>query len=108
MTCDRAGTSEGINYLSPDPIVGDGLRTLPGITPGTWTVAGLLPASGEVFEWFRWEAGLEELSYTELTRLITMSAPQQEYRFYPVRDFSKDPGDPFAGGGVLRRRDLQR
>ena len=98
MTCDRAGTSEGINYLCPDPIAGDGLRTLPGITPGTWTVAGLLPASGEVFEWFRWEAGLEELSYTELTRLITMSAPQQEYRFYPVRDFSKDPGDPFAGG----------
>lgn len=47
IICDRTGTSEGINYCSSTMVEIDGLRTLPHIVTGLYTVAGLIPLSGE-------------------------------------------------------------
>ncbi len=98
MTLDRAGTSEGINYIAETPLSLTQIRTLPSLIADTWTVAGLLPATGEVFEWFKKSSGLTARSYHDVTRLITKSIPQQDYVFYPVRDTSRTLGDQFFGG----------
>ena len=44
--CDRAGSSEGINFCTSKPIFGEGLRTLPSPIPGLWNVSSLIPNSG--------------------------------------------------------------
>jgi len=47
ILCDRTGTSEGLNFCSASPVQIEGLRTLPHIVSGLYTVAGLIPLSGE-------------------------------------------------------------
>ncbi len=98
MTCDRAGTSEGIDHLLKSEIHHQGLRTLPGPIDKTWTLAGLLPASGEVFEWYRMHAGMGTLSYKEITRSIMKSTTHHDYYFYPVADTHETLHDDFTGG----------
>lgn len=51
--CDRAGSSEGINFCTREPIYGDGIRTLPSIVPGLWNASVLLPDSGSRFAAFK-------------------------------------------------------
>jgi xylulokinase len=101
MTCDRAGTSEGINYISGSSASYKRLRTLPGITPGTWTVAGLMPASGEVFEWYRMTSGVCELGYDELMReILSIKAPEHSF-FYPHSGGRHHAGDLLTGGDIV-------
>lgn len=71
-TCDRAGTSEGINYCSEKPHVTMNLRCLPHIVPGRYNVAGILSSTGRLFEWFRKLSGQDNVPYDEM--LITMQA----------------------------------
>lgn len=40
--CDRAGSSEGINLCTQNPVYAEGLRTLPSVIPGLWNVSRLL------------------------------------------------------------------
>ncbi|MGL1892359.1 MAG: FGGY family carbohydrate kinase [Spirochaetaceae bacterium] len=47
ILCDRTGTSEGLNFCSSTPIQVDNFRTLPHLMPGLYTVAGLIPNSGD-------------------------------------------------------------
>ncbi|QEN05030.1 hypothetical protein EW093_10010 [Thiospirochaeta perfilievii] len=47
VLCDRTGTSEGLNFCCSDPTRIEGLRTLPHVIPGLYTIAGLIPNSGE-------------------------------------------------------------
>ena len=51
--CDRAGSSEGINYCTKEPLYGDNIRTLPSIVPGLWNASVLLPDSGSKFAAFK-------------------------------------------------------
>ena len=51
--CDRAGSSEGINFCTKEPLYGDGIRTLPSIIPGLWNASVLLPDSGSKFAAFK-------------------------------------------------------
>jgi xylulokinase len=101
LTCDRAGTSEGINYCSAVPVISPELRTLPHIIPGKYNVAGILASTGRMFEWFRSFSHQREISYMEMMQRIsdsdrTDSAPW----FFPsvhqgrVWDFN---GGVFAG-----------
>lgn len=48
ILCDRTGTSEGLNYCSDRRADIEGLRTLPHIQNSLYTVAGLIPNSGEL------------------------------------------------------------
>ena len=65
-TCDRAGTSEGINYCSDRRIDRPGLRTLPHVNPGNYNVAGILSSTGLLFEWFREISGQKSRDYGEM------------------------------------------
>ncbi|MBQ4379064.1 MAG: hypothetical protein II821_07710 [Treponema sp.] len=45
--CDRAGTSEGLNLCTTQPVFADGLRTLPAVIPGLWNLSYLLEQTTE-------------------------------------------------------------
>lgn len=51
--CNRAGSSEGINYCTKEPLYGEGIRTLPSVIPGLWNASVLLPDSGAKFAAFK-------------------------------------------------------
>jgi xylulokinase len=65
-TCDRAGTSEGINHCSAEAVDFPGLRTLPHVIPGRYNVAGILSSTGLLFEWFRGISGQRSRDYGEM------------------------------------------
>jgi xylulokinase len=66
--CDRAGTSEGINYCSLRPSGDPRLRDLPHAVEPYWNVAAILSSTGAVFEWYRRLTGQAEISYEETLR----------------------------------------
>jgi xylulokinase len=68
-TCDRAGTSEGINYCSDTAVDSPGLLALPHAIPGLYNVAGILPFTGLAFEWFRSFSGSDD--YTSMLESIS-------------------------------------
>jgi xylulokinase len=65
LTCDRAGSSEGLNHCGAQPVAAGGLRVLPHLVGGLWNIAGILPSSGLMFEWFRHLTGTDRLGYHE-------------------------------------------
>lgn len=100
MTCDRAGTSEGINYCSEEKIAHPRVRTLPHAVSGYYNVAGILSATGLVFEWFRRLTGQGGRDYEEMLEEIEKAAFYPGPLFFPslhrgaVWEFS---GGAFAG-----------
>lgn len=62
-TCDRAGTSEGINHCVESAVQYPGVRTLPHAIPGRFNVAGILSSTGLLFEWFREISGQGSRDY---------------------------------------------
>lgn len=70
MTCDRAGTSEGINYCSPGVVENSQVRCLPHAISGLYNVAGILSSTGRIFEWFRRFSGQSTRSYEEMIKDI--------------------------------------
>ncbi len=69
-TCDRAGTSEGINYCSATPVEDDRIRVLPHIVDGYYNAAGILSSTGAIFEWFRRISGQKSKEYSEMMNEI--------------------------------------
>lgn len=78
-TCDRAGTSEAINYCAAEPIQGTELRTLPHVIAGRYNVAAILSSTGRLFEWFRRISGQEGTDYlgmlSDMSRVRHDSVP---------------------------------
>lgn len=67
--CDRAGSSEGINFCSSKPVSSPILRTLPSVIPGLWNISFIIEKSGSLISAFRDEiSSLEgkELSWSEI------------------------------------------
>ena len=87
--CDRAGSSEGINYCASErPVVpkaegertrgghagGNGLRVLPHVRERLWNIGTVIPSSGSLFEQYRSHTGQENRFYEDLlAELITLS-----------------------------------
>ncbi|MDA3949354.1 MAG: FGGY family carbohydrate kinase, partial [Spirochaeta sp.] len=65
-TCDRAGTSEGINHCAAERLQYPGVRTLPHVIPGYYNIAGILSSTGLLFEWFREISGQGSRDYGEM------------------------------------------
>ncbi len=63
MVCDRAGTSEGINYCAEQPSGDSRLRDLPHVIEPYWNTAAILSSTGSVFEWYRRLTGQENWKY---------------------------------------------
>ena len=69
--CDRAGTSEGINYCTRKNQGFKNLRVLPHIMEGFYNVSGILASSGKVLDWFIKISGQEDSSYAMLVKEIS-------------------------------------
>ncbi len=69
-TCDRAGTSEGINFCSKIAVPDKRLRTLPHAVEGLYNVSGILSSTGSLFEWYRRITGQENYTYHETLSAI--------------------------------------
>lgn len=50
VLCDRAGSSEGLNFCSNVRVAGDRIRTLPSIIPGLWNASVLTVGDGRANE----------------------------------------------------------
>jgi xylulokinase len=72
MVCDRAGTSEGINFcaafpgMAGPPRFPPEIRILPHAGPGLWNLSVIIPASGRLFEQYRALTGQERRSYDDI------------------------------------------
>ena len=98
--CDRAGTSEGINYCSRKYADYNGLRCLPHIIDGLYNVSALLTSSGRIFEWFRRMSGKEQLSYIELIAEIQkVILSDSDLYFFP--SLKKGAVWDFSGGAMI-------
>jgi xylulokinase len=74
-TCDRAGTSEGINFCSEKMVPDKRLRTLPHAVEGYYNVSGILSSTGSLFEWYRRITGQENYTYLETLSAINRVPP---------------------------------
>jgi xylulokinase len=51
-TCNRSGSSDGVNYCCRHPVSDRRLLCLPHIVDGLFSVAGLISTTGKALEWF--------------------------------------------------------
>lgn len=83
-TCDRAGTSEGINCCVDHKIAHSNLRCLPHAVEGLYNIAGILASTGRIFEWFRKFSGQENRDYYEmLADIAELKWSRDLPHFYP-------------------------
>jgi xylulokinase len=107
LTCDRAGTSEGINACTRRPVSCALLRCLPHVIQGYWNAARLLPPTGRVFEWFRGASGQSSAAYDSTLQGICAAsfsaAPggKPPLWFFPVSAGAGDPGVFVRGGQTV-------
>lgn len=65
LVCDRAGTSEGINLCTKEPLSGNGIRTLPSPVFPYWNASVLIPDSGLRFSKWRFDNLYADIPYEE-------------------------------------------
>lgn len=82
-TCDRAGTSEGINFCSRQAPIDPAVRTLPHAIEGLFNVAGVLSSTGRIFEWFRRLSRQETRGYDEMLGEIAAAGLADRPLFFP-------------------------
>jgi len=99
-TCDRAGTSEGINHCALAPVADKRLRTLPHAVEGLYNISGILSSTGRLFEWLRRITGQSERSYREILQEIE-NLPLDRSRPYFFPSFERNGDFEFAQGGFL-------
>jgi len=73
--CDRAGTSEGINYCTTQASGDSRLRDLPHVVEPYWNTAAILSSTGSVFEWYRRLTGQEGSDYEKTLEEVDQTAP---------------------------------
>ncbi len=83
LTCDRAGTSEGINHCREEPSSSREVRCLPHVVPGLWNVAGVLSSTGRIFEWFRRVSRQQSVGYERMLAEIEAAGFEEEPFFFP-------------------------
>jgi len=82
--CDRAGTSEAINYCAVRPSGDSRLRDLPHAVEPYWNVAAILSSTGSVLEWYRHLTGLERVGYGDiLDEISRIPAARPAPLFFP-------------------------
>jgi len=99
-TCDRAGTSEGINHCASAPVADSRLRTLPHAIDGLYNISGILSSTGRLFEWMRRITGQSDRPYREILQEIeNLSLDRSRPYFFP--SFERNGDFEFAQGGFL-------
>jgi len=83
-TCDRAGTSEGINCCLEHKIDHPRIRCLPHAVEGLYNIAGILASTGRIFEWFRQFSGQQNRNYYDMLAEIEAVRWKSDLpHFYP-------------------------
>jgi len=83
--CDRAGTSEGLNYCSSHLPVNRELRNLPHVVDGLWNSSAILSSTGALFEWFRELTGQGHRDYQEmLVEIAKVESVDDSLYFFPT------------------------
>lgn len=82
-TCDRAGTSEGINHCSDVRTDAPTVRCLPHVVPGLYNTAGVLSSTGRIFEWFRRISRQTSVGYERMLSEIVATGFDREPFFFP-------------------------
>ena len=98
--CDRAGTSEGINYCSTGQSRCDKLKTLPHVISGFNNISGILASSGRIFEWFRKLSGQEDKSYVSLVNEISKVVYNDDHLYF-FPSLKRDSVWQFSGGAFV-------
>jgi len=80
--CDRAGTSEGINYCATSPLGNANLRELPHAVEGYTNISAILSSTGSLFEWYRHLTGQENFQYHETMEGVSRIPPEQDHPFF--------------------------
>lgn len=80
--CDRAGTSEGINYCSSLPKGDSRLRELPHAVEGLTNLSAILSSTGSLFEWYRQLTGQEKFRYSETMDGVSRIPASQDHPFF--------------------------
>ena len=70
ILCDRAGSSEGLNFCTTVPLEGEKIRTLPSVVPELWNASVLLSDSGSKFDSFKLKIERELGSQIEYSVLV--------------------------------------
>ena len=101
--CDRAGTSEGINLCSEQPIKDERLLCLPHIIEGYMNISGIISTSGKALSWFKSITGRADLDYESLFEDICQVPPgSRSLLFLPYLAGERAPlWDPFARGSFV-------
>ena len=82
--CDRAGTSEGINYCSEVSIGNPHLRELPHAVKGYTNISAILSSTGSLFEWYRHLTGQESFRYDQTMDGVNRTSVEQDHpQFFP-------------------------
>lgn len=95
--CDRAGSSEGLNYCSEKEIQNDAFRVLPHVAADYYNVAGILASTGLLFEWFRSVSGQATRAYED-TMADIRALPVDGGLPWFVPDLADPAAADFAGG----------
>ncbi len=101
--CDRAGSSEGINLCTSQPLYGDKIRTLPSVIPGLWNASVLISESGVRLEDYKkqLETRLEHsVSWDELYNLVLDNPKDYSDGYEILRDMAIKV---FAAGNILNK-----
>ncbi len=80
--CDRAGTSEGINYCSAVKKGDSRLRELPHAVEGLTNLSAILSSTGSLFEWYRQLTGQEKFRYSETMEGVSRIPASQDHPFF--------------------------
>ncbi len=80
--CDRAGTSEGLNYCSEKPCHDSRLRLLPHAVESMSNVSVILSSTGSLFEWYRRLTGQENMDYRDTMAGIAATPAEQDHPFF--------------------------
>jgi xylulokinase len=81
---DRGGTSEALNYSSRTPAPSPRLRSVPGLTAGTWNVSGFVPDAGRHNAWLKDKLVGPRKSFEEYAELVADDIPgDASVRFMP-------------------------
>ncbi len=80
--CDRAGTSEGINYCALEPTGDKRVRELPHAVDGYTNISAILSSTGALFEWYRSLTGQEKNDYDETMRGVEAIPANQDHPFF--------------------------
>lgn len=83
-TCDRAGSSEGINHATCQPVSGPGLRCLPHLRDNLYNTAAFPGQTGLIFEHYRRILEFSSMDYPViLTRFLSWKPSADSSVFLP-------------------------